>query len=118
MVTGQIPEKLYFKIGEVAKLVGVRPHVLRYWETEFPTLKPVKSQSNQRLYRRTEVEQALLIKSLLYQQGFTVSGARLKLRQKLDLERVKNETGALDGIIQRLMRVRDRLRAMQEMDFP
>jgi DNA-binding transcriptional MerR regulator len=118
VATGQIPEKIYFKIGEVAKLVGVRPHVLRYWETEFPTLNPVKSQANQRLYRRADVEQALLIKSLLYQQGFTVSGARLKLRQKQSLERVKSETGALDGIIQRLMLVRDRLRAMQETDSP
>ena len=116
MATGQIPEKIYFKIGEVAKLVGVRPHVLRYWESEFPTLKPIKSRANQRLYRRAEVEQALLIKSLLYQQGFTVSGARLKLQQKQSLEQVKRESGSLDGIILRLMLVRDRLRAMQEKD--
>ncbi|WP_092349944.1 MerR family transcriptional regulator [Desulfuromusa kysingii] len=75
----QIPDKLYFKIGEVAALLQLKTHVLRYWETEFTLLQPVKSRSNQRLYRRKDVETALLIKELLYQQGFTIAGARKKL---------------------------------------
>ncbi len=78
----EIPDKLYFKIGEVASLLDVKTHVLRYWETEFKTLQPVKSRSNQRLYRRKDVETALLIKDLLYRQGFTIAGARKKLQSK------------------------------------
>ncbi len=76
----QIPDKLYFKIGEVAALLQLKTHVLRYWETEFSALQPVKSSSNQRLYRRKDVETALMIKDLLYCQGFTIAGARKKLQ--------------------------------------
>ena len=72
----EIPDKLYFKIGEVASLLNIKTHVLRYWETEFTALQPVKSRTNQRLYRRKDVETALLIKELLYRQGFTIAGAR------------------------------------------
>ena len=75
----EIPDKLFFKIGEVAELLDVKAHVLRYWESEFSALQPVKSRSNQRLYRRKDVETALLIKDLLYRQGFTIAGARKKL---------------------------------------
>ena len=75
----EIPDKLYFKIGEVASLLDIKTHVLRYWETEFTALQPVKSRSNQRLYRRKDVETALLIKNLLYRQGFTIAGARKKI---------------------------------------
>ena len=78
----QIPEKLYYKIGEVAKFTGVKTHVLRYWETEFNTIRPNKSRSNQRLYRRQDVELILHLKDLLYNQGFTIAGARKKLREK------------------------------------
>lgn len=107
----QIPDKIYFKIGEVAELVGVKPHVLRYWESEFKTLNPVKSRTNQRLYRRNDIEQALLIKSLLYQQGFTVSGARQKLKDRnLSIPPVATIPHALDSIYDRLSRLRDRLR--------
>ncbi len=74
-----IPDKLFFKIGEVADLLDVKTHVLRYWESEFAALQPVKSRSNQRLYRRKDVETALLIKDLLYRQGFTIAGARKKI---------------------------------------
>ena len=74
-----IPDKLYFKIGEVATLLDVKTHVLRYWETEFSSLKPVKSRTNQRLYRRKDVETALMIKELLYHQGFTIAGAKQHL---------------------------------------
>src|SRR4029453_4878479 len=75
-----IPEKIYFKIGEVCELVGVQGHVLRYWETEFPTLSPQKNNSGQRSYRRRDVEIALRIKQLLYKEMFTIAGAKKKLQ--------------------------------------
>ena len=76
-----IPDKIYFKIGEVARLTGVKPYVLRYWETEFHAIQPVKSQSRQRLYRKRDVELLLKIKDLLYKQRFTIEGARKKIRE-------------------------------------
>src|SRR4051794_3458640 len=75
-----IPEKIYFKIGEVCELVGVQAHVLRYWETEFPMLSPQKNNSGQRSYRRRDVEIALRIKELLYKEMFTIAGAKKKLQ--------------------------------------
>src|SRR5437763_14328976 len=78
-----IPEKIYFKIGEVCDLVGVQPHVLRYWETEFPMLSPQKNRSGQRSYRRRDVEMALRIKELLYDEMFTIAGAKKKLQTEL-----------------------------------
>jgi DNA-binding transcriptional MerR regulator len=78
-----IPEKIYFKIGEVCDLVGVQPHVLRYWETEFPMLSPQKNRSGQRSYRRRDVEMALRIKELLYDEMFTIAGAKKKLQSDL-----------------------------------
>ncbi|HUJ93730.1 MAG TPA: MerR family transcriptional regulator [Terriglobales bacterium] len=75
-----IPEKLYFRIGEVARLCRLPAYVLRFWETEFPQLKPVKSNTGQRMYRRKDVENVLRIKQLLYQDGFTIPGARQHLR--------------------------------------
>ena len=74
-----IPDKLYFRIGEVSELAQTKPYVLRYWETEFPTLKPLKSRSGHRLYRRHDVETVFEIKRLLYQRGFTIEGARRQL---------------------------------------
>jgi DNA-binding transcriptional MerR regulator len=76
-----LPDKKYFKIGEVASLLSVKPHVLRYWETEFPQVRPHKSRSGQRLYRRKDVETLLAVRHLLYVQKFTIAGARLALRQ-------------------------------------
>ncbi len=75
-----IPEKLYFKIGEVCEIVGVQAHVLRYWETEFTQLSPQKNRSGQRSYRRRDVETALRIKDLLYEDLYTIAGARKKLQ--------------------------------------
>ena len=72
----EIPDKLYFKIGEVAELLSVEPYVLRYWETEFPVLSPKKSGTGHRLYRRKDVELLLRIKHLLYEKRFTIEGAR------------------------------------------
>ena len=75
-----IPEKLYFRIGEVARLCRLPAYVLRFWETEFPQLKPVKSSTGQRMYRRKDVENVLHIKQLLYEEGFTIAGARQHMR--------------------------------------
>jgi DNA-binding transcriptional MerR regulator len=76
----EIPDKLYFKIGEVSELLGVEPYVLRYWETEFPGLSPKKSGTGHRLYRRKDVELLLRIKHLLYEKRFTIEGARQSLQ--------------------------------------
>ncbi|MEK7832919.1 MAG: MerR family transcriptional regulator [Acidobacteriota bacterium] len=75
----EIPDKLFYKIGEVCEIVGVQAHVLRYWETEFPMLQPQKNPSGQRTYRRRDVEMAMRIKQLLYEEGFTIAGAKRKL---------------------------------------
>src|SRR5258708_22145393 len=75
----EIPDKLYFKIGEVSELLGVEPYVLRYWESEFPVLSPKKSGTGHRLYRRKDVELLLRIKHLLYEKRFTIEGARQTL---------------------------------------
>ncbi len=85
-----IPEKIFFKIGEVCDIVGVQAHVLRYWETEFPQLSPQKNRSGQRSYRRRDVEIALRIKELLYDDMFTIAGAKKKLQAELrDASRLK-----------------------------
>jgi DNA-binding transcriptional MerR regulator len=76
-----IPDKPYFKIGEVARLVGVEPYVLRYWQTEFPSIRPQKSRTGHRVYRRRDVERLVAIRRLLHREGFTIAGARRKLRE-------------------------------------
>jgi DNA-binding transcriptional MerR regulator len=76
----RIPDKQYFRIGEVAAIAAVEPYVLRFWETEFPSLRPGKSRSGQRLYARKDVELVLQVRDLLYEEGFTISGARKALR--------------------------------------
>lgn len=81
MPSVDIPHKLYFRIGEVARVVGVKPYVLRYWESEFAVLRPEKTASGHRLYRRRDVEILLDIKRLLYDEKFTISGAKKRLRE-------------------------------------
>lgn len=78
----QIPDKLYFKIGEVAELTGVKAHVLRYWESEIASIRPTKNRNQQRLYRKRDIELILRLKDLLYKQGYTIAGARNLLRRK------------------------------------
>jgi DNA-binding transcriptional MerR regulator len=110
----ELPNKLYFRIGEVARIVGVKPYVLRYWETEFAVLKPGKTPSRHRLYRRRDVEILLEIKHLLYEEGFTIAGAkkRLKEREKdepalplqqtdyrRELDAIREDLRALHGIL-------------------
>ena len=77
----ELPAKLYYRIGEVAGIVGVEPHVLRYWETEFRSIRPQKSAKGQRIYSRRDVETLLKVKDLLYAHRFTIAGARRKLRE-------------------------------------
>jgi DNA-binding transcriptional MerR regulator len=77
----QLPDKLFFKIGEVADIVGVKPHALRYWETEFPALRPKKTRGAHRQYSRKDVELAMLIRQLLHDEGFTIPGARKRIRE-------------------------------------
>lgn len=91
-MTCVIPDKLYFKIGEVADLTGVKTHVLRYWESEFPAFRPQKSKSNQRLYRRKDIEFALLLKDLLHRQRLTIAGAKKILRVKSTEGEGENQT--------------------------
>ena len=78
----EIPEKSFFRIGEVSRLTATKPFVLRYWETEFPMLQPAKSPKGHRLYRREDIETVLRIKRLLYDEGFTIAGARRHLREQ------------------------------------
>ena len=93
-----IPAKRYFAIGEVSELCGVKPHVLRYWEQEFPNLKPVKRRGNRRYYQRHDVLMIRQIRSLLYDQGFTITGAR----QRLDGEHGKTESTISSQIVRQV----------------
>ena len=88
---GNIPDKHYFKIGEVKQITGVEPHVLRYWESEFRIIRPQRASSKQRLYRRVDVENILAIKKLLYEDGYTVPGARKFLTAKKDEKKSKTK---------------------------
>jgi len=95
-----IPAKRYFTIGEVGDLCGVKPHVLRYWEQEFTQLRPMKRRGNRRYYQHHEVLMIRRIRDLLYDQGFTISGARNKMQEVLQNERDKRKNGEvlLDGV--------------------
>ena len=100
-----IPAKRYFTIGEVGDLCGVKPHVLRYWEQEFTQLRPMKRRGNRRYYQHHEVQMIRKIRDLLYEQGFTISGARNKMQEIQELERDKKrsvETRA-DGSVESLL---------------
>lgn len=93
-----IPEKVYFRIGEVSKILNVEPYVIRYWETEFKTVKPVRTKTDQRLYRKKDVEELLTIRHLLYQQRFTISGAKKQLLKIHDDEGVTVTTDHKDKL--------------------
>ena len=101
----EIPDKLYFKIGEVAELAGVEPYVLRFWETEFPTLTPKKTESGHRLYRRKDVEMVMRIRELLYDKKFTIAGARKRLSGRAD----QSDPDAADTPDEALAKVREGL---------
>ncbi len=95
-----IPAKRYFTIGEVGELCGVKPHVLRYWEQEFTQLRPMKRRGNRRYYQHHEVLMIRRIRDLLYDQGFTISGARNKLQELVQIERERRRAGevSLEGV--------------------
>jgi DNA-binding transcriptional MerR regulator len=93
-----IPDKSYFRIGEVGRILGVEPFVIRFWESEFKSVRPIRSRSDQRLYRRRDVEELLTIKSLLYEDMFTIAGAKKKLARMKRGESVL-ENNKSDGIL-------------------
>src|SRR5690606_37527169 len=106
--------KLYYRIGEVSEIVGVEPHVLRYWETEFRSIRPQKSRKGQRIYSRKDVDKLLKVKDLLYTHGFTIAGARKRLReggQEPDPARDSVRTSALK-LRSSLLGIRQELFAM------
>ena len=112
----KVPVKTYYRIGEVARITGLKPYVLRFWETEFKAMMPPKSRSKQRMYRRKDIETILTIKHLLYKERFTIAGARRRLadltREARDPEAViETPRHALDGIRQELVELRELLAA-------
>lgn len=94
----EVPDRLYFRIGEVSSLTGVPPYVLRYWESEFPVLQPRKSGGGQRLYRKRDVAMVLEIKKLLYQERYTVAGARRRLTEREERARRQEARAALQRL--------------------
>ena len=95
MSASALPSKLFFRIGEVASLVGVEPHVLRYWEREFRSIRPTKSAKGQRVYSRKDVENLLRVRDLLYRDGFTIAGAKKRLQRGVATDTLA-ATGLLD----------------------
>ncbi len=103
----KIPDKLYFKIGEVSELLGLPTHVLRFWETEFKRIKPKRTSSGQRLYRKKDVAFIFKVKHLLYEKGFTISGARQHLRSKLDLAEELSQILSISELRHELEQIRE-----------
>lgn len=108
---GSIPDKSYFRIGEVSKLLNVQPYVIRYWESEFKTIRPIRTRSDQRLYRHKDVEELMLIRRLLYKENFTINGARKQLRK------IRGEEGfpAKDGREDILAQLEEGLRQIRDL---
>jgi DNA-binding transcriptional MerR regulator len=107
-----IPDKVYFRIGEVSRILGVEPYVIRYWESEFKAVKPVRTRSDQRLYRRRDVEMLLTIKQLLYVEHFTILGAKGKLAGRMSA--TEGEDGAAE-YNNRLMEIKSLLQQVRDM---
>lgn len=106
----QIPDRMYFKIGEVSKITQVAPYVLRYWETEFETLSPQKSKAKQRVYEKRDIENILMIKRLLWKERFSIEGARQKLKELKRENRSKREAASKAPEVQKLRRVKNELK--------
>jgi DNA-binding transcriptional MerR regulator len=118
---GSSPDKRYYRIGEVAKITGVKPHVLRYWESEFRWMAPAKSRSKQRMYRQRDIEVVQLLKRLLHEERFTIAGARKKLREMgihRALDKPQLDLGLEVEPIESLRRVREELRAIRQLLGP
>ena len=110
MMDKSIPDKSYFRIGEVSRLLGVQPYVIRYWESEFKTVRPIRTRSDQRLYRHRDVEELLTIRKLLYEENFTINGARKQLQRMRGEEAVTGRDpreGLLDEIEKGLRQIRE-----------
>ena len=108
-----IPDKNFFRIGEVSKILQVEPYVVRYWESEFKTVKPVRTSADQRLYRRKDVEELLMIRTLLYEEGFTIAGARkrlLEMKREKDGEAQRDYRDLLLKIRKELLELKDFIR--------
>jgi DNA-binding transcriptional MerR regulator len=108
----EIPDKSYFRIGEVSRILGVEPHVVRYWESEFKTVKPVRTNSDQRLYRKKDVEELTIIRHLLYSEQFTIAGAKKRL------SKLKMEDGCVvdeENCRRRLIHIKKELLRIKEM---
>lgn len=110
-----IPDKLYFRIGEVASLCRLPAYVLRFWESEFPQLKPIKSSTGQRMYRKRDVESVLRIKQLLYQQGFTISGARQQLRAEVKSDKSQTAIPFPTQAVPEIQHIRQGLREILDL---
>ena len=110
-----IPDKLYFRIGEVATLCRLPAYVLRFWESEFPQLKPVKSSTGQRMYRKRDVESVLRIKQLLYEQGFTISGARQQLRSETKSDKSQTAIPFPSQAVPEIQNIRQGLREILDL---
>ena len=107
-----IPDKVYFRIGEVSKILGVEPYVVRYWESEFKAVRPLRTRSDHRLYRRRDVEMLLAIKRLLYVDHFTIAGAKRKLACRAAAEEIED---AAEIYKSRLMEIKGLLQEMRDM---
>lgn len=107
-----IPDKAYFRIGEVSTILGVEPYVVRYWESEFKSVRPVRTRSDQRLYRRKDLEELLIIRDLLYKEHFTIRGARNKLSRRGE---AACQEGAADQERQLLTDIKVILRQIREI---
>ncbi len=109
-----IPDKSYFRIGEVSRLLGVQTYVIRYWESEFKTVRPIRTRSDQRLYRHKDVEELLMIRKLLYEENFTINGARKQLHKLRGEEPAAagrdRQEGLLDEIEKGLHQIREIVR--------
>lgn len=110
-----IPDKLYFRIGEVATLCHLPAYVLRFWESEFPQLRPVKSSTGQRMYRKRDVESVMRIKQLLYEQGFTISGARQQLRAEVKSDKSQTAIPFPTQAVPEIQHIRQGLREILDL---
>ena len=111
-----IPDKLYFKIGEISEITGIEPYVLRYWESEFNILKPSRAKSKQRLYKKKDLELVLEIKKLLYEEEFTIAGAKKQLREYSSREYNRPQTAPpKDGDNNLLKDIKNELKAIREI---
>jgi DNA-binding transcriptional MerR regulator len=110
----QIPEKLFYKINEVSTITQLKPYVLRYWESEFPMLQPEKDENDQRRYRRSDIELVLQIKRLLYQEKFTIAGARKQLKQMREEDHQPKAAAPVKVDLQRCRRISTSLTQLRQ----